>query len=335
MIQLVYTEFRIDLRDNFEIRMSLNQHMVPMDIRIQYGIPLKNPILDQIKREHALAYTIATGSCSVLKEHYGKEIPEDEIGYLAVIFALALAKQNEQIQKKNIVLVCMSGKSSSQLFIYRYKKSFEKYVDHIYDCNIFDLEGFDFTGKNIDYVFTTVPIQISIPVPVFEVDLFFEQNDVIKFSQMFENDHRNILNKYYRKELFIEKSQCQSKESVIKELCELAMSYINLPDDFYEAVLKREKMAHTDFGNLIAIPHPYKAMCQENFVAVAVLENPILWEMYEVQVVFLIALAVETDEDTKKFYQITTDFLFDGDRINKLIQRPNYENLIELLKQIQ
>lgn len=335
MIQLVFTEFRIDLRDNFEIRMLLNQHIVPMDIRIQYGIPLKNPILDQIKREHSLAYTIATGSCTVLKEHYGKDIPEDEIGYLAVIFALALAKQKEQIQKKNIVLVCMSGKSSSQLFIYRYKKSFEKYVDHIYDCNIFDLEYFDFAGKNIDYLFTTVPIQIPVPVPVFEVDLFFEQGDILKFSQLFENDPGNILNQYYKKELFIEKSFCRSKEDVIKELCDLAAKYMNLPENFYESVLKREEMAHTDFGNLIAIPHPCRAMCEESFVAIAVLEDPIWWEMYEVQVVFLIALAEDTNEDTKKFYQVTTDFLFDSERIKKLIHYPTYENFIELLTQMQ
>lgn len=332
MLEIVYREFRIDLRDNLEIRMLLNQHMVPMDIRMQYGIPLKNPLIGQIKKEHGLAYTVALAASAALKQYYGTDVPEDEIGYLAVIFALAFEKQNETVRKKNIVIVCMSGKGSSQLFIYRYKKNFGKYIDHIYDCNVFELETFDFQEKKIDYVFTTIPIQIDVPVPVIELDLFFEQKDVEKYSQIFERGDGDFLMKYYRKELFLSGVRCKTKEEVIKKLCDCAAEQIDLPEGFYDAVLKREEMAHTDFGGLTAIPHPYKVMSPENFVAVAVLEKPIWWEFHHVQLVFLIGLSEESDDEMKKFYQTTTDFLFDEDGVRRLIREPSYEMLIRLLK---
>lgn len=332
ILKQIYKEFQIDFSNNLEMRMSLNQHMVPMDIRIQYGISLKNPILQEIKKEHSFAYTIAIVAGNVLKEYYKKEISEDEMGYLAMIFALGLEKQNEIISKKNILLVCISGKGSSQFFVYRYKKSFEKYVDKIYNCNIFELDNYDFEGKKIDYIFSTVPIKKEFPVPVYEIDILFKQSDVEKFSKIFEQNGYNFLNKYYREELFIKNCDCKTKEEVIKVLANKASEFVKIEPGFYESVLQREKMAHTDFGNYIAIPHPVTSFSKESFVAVAVLNQPILWEEHQVQVVFLVAISSEVKEDVKLFYQTTTDFLFDEIRIKNLIEAPSYSNLISLLQ---
>ena len=89
MLESVNNQFKMDFRVNFEIRMMLNQHMVPLDIRIKYDIQSKNPLLDEIKSKYIMAYTIAAHASTVLTEHYRKKISESEIGYLALIFALA------------------------------------------------------------------------------------------------------------------------------------------------------------------------------------------------------------------------------------------------------
>ncbi len=70
MLNAVYDGLRLDFRDNLELRMSLNQHMVPLDVRMRYDIPLKNPILEQVKLEYAFAYTVAVSACSALSQHY-------------------------------------------------------------------------------------------------------------------------------------------------------------------------------------------------------------------------------------------------------------------------
>lgn len=331
MISTVYEGFKLDFRNNLELRMNLNQHMVPLDIRIQYGIPLKNPILEQIKKEYALAYTIATGACTVLNEYYGKTIQEDEIGYIAMIFALALEKQDKMIEKKNVVIVCVSGKGSSQLFIYKYKQAFGQYINKIFECTVYELENFDFTKNNIDYVFATIPLNIKVPVPVFEVNLFMENKDIITYREMFERGSNKFLHNYYKKELFIPSLSCKTKEEVILKLCKHANDYYNLPENFYSTVMKREKMGQTDFGNLIAIPHPNKVIAKENFVAVGILKEPIWWGHNDVQVVFLIALSTDMDSDIERFYQLTTHFLFDSEKIGLLIKNPDFDFLINLL----
>lgn len=331
MLNTVYEVFKFDFRRNLELRMSLNQHMVPLDIRLTFGIPLKNPILEQIKKEYALAYTLASGACMVLREHYKREIAEDEIGYFALLFALALEKQDKTIEKKNIVIVCASGKGSSQLFIYKYKQAFGQYIDHIYECTVYDLADFDFSGKHIDYVFTTIPIGREVPVPIFEVNLFLNNKDILSYRKLFLRGSNEFLHKYYKRELFLPCLASETKEEVIEKLCVHTEQLFHLPDGFYEAVMKREKLGQTDFGNLAAIPHPYKVMTEDNFVTVAVLEHPIWWGHNEVRVVFLIALSMEKDADVERFYQITTNLLFDVEKIESLISRPEFENLFGLL----
>lgn len=124
---------------------------------------------------------------------------------------------------------------------------------------------------------------------------------------------------------------CKTKEDVISKLTDHIKQYYNLPEDFYSAVMKREELGQTDFGNLIAIPHPYKVITKDNFVAVCILDEPIWWGHNEVQVVFLIALSTDQDADIERFYQLTTQFLFDPRRIGLFIENPDFEFLIDMI----
>jgi probable licABCH operon transcriptional regulator len=335
MLNAVFHGFKIDFRNNLELRMALNQHMVPFDIRMKYQIPLKNPFITEIKKEYALAYTVAATACTALNEYYKIVMPEDEIGYFAILFALALEKQDKKIEKKNIVVVCVSGKGSAQLFMYKYKQAFGKYINQIYECSVYELAEFDFKGRDIDYVFTTIPINMKIPVPVFEVNLFLEHKDILTYNELFETGNNEFLHKYYRRELFVTKVEGNEKEDIIKQLCEHAQKYYNLPEGFYEAVIKREQLGQTDFGNMTAIPHPYKVITKENFVAVGILNEPIWWGHNEVQVVFLISISTEEDADIERFYQLTTSLLFHAQKIQYLIQHPTFEVLMLLLNDVK
>jgi lichenan operon transcriptional antiterminator len=331
MLDIIYHSFKIDFRNNLELRMSLNQHMVPFDIRMQYNIPLKNPLIQDIKKEYALAYTMAATACIALSNHYKTSIPEDEIGYFALLFALTIEKQDKKVNKKNIVIVCASGKGTTQLFMYKYKQAFGKYINNIYECSAYELENFDFKDKEIDYVFTTIPIHVSVPVPVFEVNLFLEHHDIAIYSELFEMGSNEFLNKYYKKSLFLTDISADTKEDIIKQLCDHTSQYYELPDNFYEAVIKREKLGQTDFGNLIAIPHPFQVITKENFVTVGILKEPFWWGHNEVQVVFLIAISTEADADIERFYKLTTKFLFNAEYIQYLIDNPSFEVLFHLL----
>lgn len=331
MLELIYEDTRIDFRGNFDLRMSLNQHLVPLDIRLRYDVPMTNPMVSEIKQNYSMGYTIASQAASVLRQHYKKEISEDEIGYLALIFALALKKLEEKnnVEKTSILVVCNSGKGISRLLMYRFEQLFDDYLDRIYVSNLFELENFDFSL--VDYVFTTVPITKHIPVPIQEVGPFLEQKDIITVRKVLERGRHGFIQKYYKREHFLTEIGGTDREEILKNLCrQVCMHQEPLPG-LYEAVMRREAVCSTDFGNLVAIPHPYQAMTEETFVYVAVLEEPVMWERYPVQVVILTLIGKRADKDIQRFYEVTTDFIADHAAVGKLLDKPDYDTLLETL----
>lgn len=67
----------------------------------------------------------------------------------------------------------------------------------------------------------------------------------------------------------------KTKDEVLKNLCRKVEQEKGLPETFTASVLKREELTPTDYGNLVALPHPERAFQERAFVAVAVLKEPI------------------------------------------------------------
>ncbi|ASJ22120.1 transcription antiterminator BglG [Brachyspira hampsonii] len=329
MLDMVYKNLKIDLRNNFNLILLLNQHMIPLDIRIRYNIFQKNPMLNDIKNNYSLSFLLASESAVILKEYYNKDISEDEIGYLSLLFQIGLEETVENINKMNILIVCGSGKTTSNLLVTKYRKEFNDYIENIYAVDLIGLKDFNF--YQVDYVFSTVPISFKLPVPIVYISNFLKSDDIINVKNSFESLNRNIILDYYKKEMFTTDIKGDTKEEIIKNICVNIKKYKNIPDNFYELVMKREQLAETDIGNLVAIPHPIEVVTKDTFVYVAVLDKPILWQKNNVQVVFLISVSNKND-DLKKFYQYTINFLLNESSVKKLIDNKTFENLIFLLK---
>ena len=331
MLDLVYRNLKIDLRNNLNLRLLLNHHMIPLDIRIRYNVLQKNPMLCDIKSNYGLAYLIASETNAVLKSYYKKEISDDEIGYLALLFQIALEENsNEEKNKINILIVCGSGKTTSKLLMYKYKKEFADYIDNIYTTDLIMLKDFDFS--KVHYIFSTVPINFRVPLPIVQIGLFLENSDIINVKNALELSKNDFLNDYYNKELFSLDIKGNSRDEIIKNICINIKKYIDIPDNFYDSVMKREELSETDFGNLVAIPHPFDILTEKTFVYVAVLEKPIIWYKNNVQVIFLVSISNKKDDNLQKFYQYTVDFLLNEESIIKLIENKTFDNLMYLLR---
>ena len=108
-----------------------------------------------------------------------------------------------------------------------------------------------------------------------------------------------------------------------------------LPTGFYEAVCKREKMAHTCMENRVAMPHPCQVLTEDTFVSVAVLKAPIQWdEQHEVQAIFLVSVSRQKNKKLQDFYATTARLLLDEQRIGQLIQKRSYQTLAECLEAV-
>jgi len=337
MLSAVYDAFKFDFRNDLELRMSLSQHMVPLTVRLKHDLKLTNPLLKEIKERYSLAYTMATTACVILNFKYHTTVREDEIGYIALLFALALERRQSEIQKKNILLVCASGQGSAQLLLYRYKTEFGPYINKIRACDVGRVGEQDFS--DIDYVFTTVPIPVKVPVPIQEVEYFLKSSDIWAVKKTLMGKMDSPVLDLYQEELFLPHQNFADKEEALRVMCTYVCDRGLAPPEFLGSVQAREAVAKTAFGNSVAMPHPIEVLGDHPFVCVATLDHPIQWipdnPESMIQAIFLVSVANYANLDIQKFYQVTARLLLDDISIKELIKNQTYETLKELLLKME
>lgn len=292
-------------------------------------MPIENPLLCEVQKHYSLAYALAEQAAIPLHRHYGRNVSEDEIGFLAYIFQLTLEQERKGFEKKNVLVVCSSGGASSRLIAYRFEEEFSKYLDNIEVCDVFHLEQYDFS--KIDYIFSTVPIHQKVNVPIIRVEDFLNQSSMRVVQSILEGSSADFLSAYYQPELFFPHVEGRTKEEAIFNLCTQIDRVMSLPQGFYSAVLKREELARTDFCPLVAFPHAYKVLSEKTFVAVGILDEPIRWVENDVQVLLLISIADGEHPELQKFYLSITSFMQDTARVKSLIQCRDYPWFMRLL----
>ena len=334
MLESAYESFQVDLRDNLELKLALAAHIVPLEIRIKYHLEIYNSILGEIKRNYAFPFTVATQAVMPLLSFYKTKLSDDEIGYFAILFALEM-ERGKRICKKNILLVCAPGKSNAEweLTRYRYQQEFGTYIQQIRLCRLQELSQIDFS--DIDYVFTTMPIHVPVPVPIIEVSAFLEDSEISVLRRTLSQDKMDFITDYYSESLFFPDLDLTSKEAVISFLCKKVGKQFDLPEGFQDAVLCRENLAGTDLEKLVALPHPLGVVTKDTFACVAILKRPILWQTRQVQCVFLISVSDRTDDNIQKFYEHTSRLALDHARIEELIRQKTFPALLRLLKESQ
>ena len=335
MLESVWAAFRFDFRNDLELRMNLARHIVPLSVRLRYNMTLKNPLLSDIRSRYPLAWSMATCSCEEIERHWGGPLSDDEIAYLALAFALALERTRGETPRKNVLVVCASGAGSARLLEYRCRKEFGEYIDTITTCDALHLDDTDFS--RIDYVFTTVPIHRTLPVPVREVSHFFDASEVEGVRQLLRSgDKTDLIGRYFDRGLFFTHLDCSTKEEVLNVLCDAA-SARGVDASFKELVFKREEAAATSFGNNVAMPHPLEVASAQTFVTVGLLDRPVAWDGAgcPVSAVFLIAFSRgrgrEADRELDNFFGILSDLFLDEDAIKRLVREQTWETLIDVL----
>lgn len=333
MLKEIRDAFGLDFREDLELRMNLARHLVPLSVRLRYGMRVDNPLLNDIKMRFPMAYAMALDAQAVLESRYGSRPSEAETGYVALSFALALERLSGGISKKNILVVCASGQGSARLLESRYLRRFGEYIDSCSVCDVASLDRVDFS--RIDYVFTTVHIDRPVPVPVREVTYFLGDGEA-KLIRQILGGQRNALGMYdeFSPDLFLSHLGLADKEDVLDLLCERMSTLLDVGPGFRDSVRRRESAAPTSFGNLVAMPHPLEAFGEQTFVCVGLLDSPIPWDDRgtEVQAVFLISFASKRTEGLNDFFNMLADLFLDEDAIRTLVTNQDWKTLTKILE---
>lgn len=333
MLDCVYDMMHLDMRQNLSLLYDLISFLIPMDIRMRYGIIAKNPFAEATKKKYFFAYNVASQAVIPLKKTYFHELPENEIAYLTSIFALFIEQEKDKKKKYNILVICATNMSTSKLLAYQYKKKFKKYIDEVYTCEMYNLDSFDFS--KVDYIFTTVEINRVLPKPVLGISAFLEDEEVEKISSILKFKFSNTIADVYSEELFYDNIKGETKEEILFEICKRIPEKYGIPSDFYEGLLRREEITGTDLAKHVALPHPYETTSDISFACISVLDHPIRWTRQDVQVVILMAVAEDEQRDLTNFLQLISEFIANESAVLQLVEEPDFTTFVNLLSQIE
>ena len=81
--QITYAKKVLDIQLSDSLYISLSDHIYTAVERHKEGIPLKNPMLWEIKRYYEPEFEIGMQTLSRIKEIFNEELPEDEAAFIA------------------------------------------------------------------------------------------------------------------------------------------------------------------------------------------------------------------------------------------------------------
>lgn len=136
---------------------ALGAHLRPTLVRLRNHMPIENPHLQEIKENYSQIYERCLKVAAFLEKRLGLELPEAEIGFLAIHFGAALVRLESEKEKRRVVnigLVCASGIGISRLMASRlqnYLKSKARLITYgKEELTPFVLEQNDFFVSSID-----------------------------------------------------------------------------------------------------------------------------------------------------------------------------------------
>ena len=322
--------FKIDLSNDEMLYKNLYTHLIALVIRLRFGIKIQNPLIDDIKKNIPFEYNLSQYVCSRIGEKYSKELSEDEVGYIAVI--LHMAKEiNKRNRKKNILLICPSGRGISKFLTYTFKNSFSEYLNEINACGLSDLKYINL--DEIDIVFSLVDDKLNINKPVYKIKYFLNSDDLENIKKILD-DNKEYVNSIFTKELFFHFEEEINKKDLISFVSNKFKEYIKFNDDLESLIIEREKLGMTEISEDVAIPHPIHVIPSVNKIAVCLLDKSIKWINNEVKIV-LFMLINNSNGENEKIYKLLTKVVNDKKIIDKILKNPIYENYINILKDLE
>lgn len=150
--QQVERTFHVNLSEDRSLRDGLFHHMKVTLHRLNDGMLIRNPLLEQIMKDYEELFEVVRTAVTAYLPDI--DIPDAEIGYIVTHFGAALERLKQQQPDVHAILVCSTGIGSSKLLQVRLQKEFPqiRIVDRVswYEASRLPKERYDIIISTID-----------------------------------------------------------------------------------------------------------------------------------------------------------------------------------------
>lgn len=328
MLEKMERQLNLGICEDEELKMALALHLKPAINRYKYGMNIRNPLLESIKKNYPLSYEAAVISGVAIEEMTGSKIDDNETGYLALHIGAAIERKKMNNGPKRCLIVCASGFGTAKLIFYKLKRYFGEFLDVVGTTEYYKLKDYDL--RNTHFIISSIPIPEKVAVPVIEVNALLNEEDIRKIHR-----HINLTKQqtvvYFQKDLLFLQEALHSKEEVLAFLNRKLLDKGLVEETFLEAVYEREAIATTAYGNLVAIPHPISPQSEKTFLAACTLEKAVMWDNKPVQFICMLCVKKKSMEDLQSLYDFLGNIIDNISIVQNLVKAETYEEFMRIL----
>lgn len=279
IVDKIFETTGLDFSNDVDFKIGLALHVKPLLYRMKYGLSHPNPLLNQVKSQLSEAYELALLAKKVLETNCSGKVSDDEVGYLAVHFSLGLSNMRNKSDEKDLklVLVCSTGRGTSQLLKYNLQKAYNLTNDQVRLASIFELD--DLNIDEFNYILTTIDLPKQYSVPVLKISPNMGVKDLKNFKKEVIFQSPEIV-----KEIYLD-MPLKNKKKVLRHLANESSMYYKEGNTLYRDMLKRERYSSTEVGNYCALPHPFAKYSEKPYIIFISLKEPIIWDQEKIKFV--------------------------------------------------
>ena len=321
----------------FVMRMAVHVHSLLQ--RMEDGIGSHNPMLGKIKQSYPLIYDMAAFLAQRLSEERGISLSEDEIAFIAFHIGAYLEKNDPESDFVTATFLYMDYHGMYRLALDRIRDEFKSSLSIVRVASVTD---FDPTTIETDLVLSPIDIPSPLASQVVILSPIVKDSDLKRIRRAIETQQAkrrgteafSLISRFLDPHLFRKIGDYQDKECLIRDLAAecLAQGFSN--EGFVDAVLEREALSSTAFGNRVAIPHSMSAQANRSFLSVAVCEKGMSWDTQTVNLVLLLGIAESDRKAFRILFDSLIEVLSESINVTRLIKCRSYSDFVELLNEM-
>jgi transcriptional antiterminator len=163
------------------LRANLTEHLRRLDVRLRYGLPVSNPLQQEVRRRYPDVYEVATEILGSLGPLDGAAIPGEEVGFLTMYLAGSLERLRLR-PKIRITVVCPAGMATVWILVSRLLVEFPQVeVTQVVSKTTYEREPGDIQS---DFIVSTVPLEAPPAVPALVVNPLLHEVDVRRLTRL-------------------------------------------------------------------------------------------------------------------------------------------------------
>lgn len=146
-------KLHVDLSRDESLLSGLLTHLEPAIHRIKKNMPIRNPLLHEIKQVYPEWFKLVTEAVQAVFSQY--HVPEEEIGYLVMHIGAAFERIQVTQKQYRIMIVCSSGIGTSKMLASRIQKEIPN-IKVLKQVSMFEVNDQD--RDKYDAIISTVPL---------------------------------------------------------------------------------------------------------------------------------------------------------------------------------